>query len=353
MVGIVKAIEAAPNGDASATSPPNAQTLAPDVGSAEITDNQNADVGRSENISIKFADIPPCKVAVVFNSLELGWEHIRAIVFPEVNGYDELRLRVQAGADMYRNNNAVYNSDTKLRYAKISYFRASPGDLNFQTGRVAVARSYPDGKQLTKNVEDITFEAKFSAPEKTPKVLVWVAGIDYSEAKNWRLKTGLASIKDDSFSLTIERLVDTILYKTEVCWIAISSQLQGVEVGRIDTAEGRSPGWAMESKGSTKFQNPFQKPPNVMCGLSGFEMGCGRGFRVRFDTTVSTDGFDWRLWSAGDSHFYSATFDWLAYDSVHSLDSHKFWRVPAKLMLSIPGCCATASSNVRFFRSCF
>ena len=289
--------------------------LAPDFNVSAVPADENVKAGREFVVRQTFGDLAPCQVAVGFQSLDLGWEHPRAITFVDENTYTSFNLHFNASADTPTFGGANPNSDTKLKGGAASWLRALPNDANIQIGRRSFGAPYPDGKQLPpQNQVKVDFPQSFTAP---PKVLVWLCALDFSKSYNWRLKATATDITKDGFVLHADTWDDTILYKGDVSYIALASEsLPGLQTGSFSTADVRGPGWVNANTGSAKFEKAFEKVPRVVAGLSMFEVGCGRGFRVCMSTDAGKESVTWNLNAAGDSHLYGASADYVAFDPV-------------------------------------
>ena len=292
--------------------------LAPDFDVYAVPADENATGGREVTFRQTFGDLSPCQIAVGFQSLDLGWEHPRAITFADENTYTSFNLHFNASADMPTFGGTNPNSDTKLKGGAASWLRAMPDDANIQIGRRSFGAPYPTGKQLPlQNQVKVDFPRAFSVP---PKVLVWISALDFSKAYNWRLKTTATDITTDGFILHADTWDNTILYKADVTFIALAEEgLPGMQSGTFSTADVRGPGWVNANTGSAKFKQAFQKPPRVVAGLSMLELGCGRGFRVQTSTEPNKESVTWNLNAAGDSHLYGASADYVAFDPVSSV----------------------------------
>ena len=294
--------------------------VASDVNFCEVSKNDNPPSGREFSQRITFGKKPECQVAVGFASLDLGWQHVRAITFADENHYDSFRLNFNASVDTDTHGVTGKNpdSDTVLRSGKSAWLRALPDDPNIQTGRWTTGVPYDKGgKQLGPDqTGDIKFARSFSSP---PKVILWLAGMDFSKAYNWRLKAEVKSVTVDGFTLSVGSWKDSILYKADVCWIA-HSDVAGIQSGTFSTEEVRGAGWALESAGFSKFAKAFAKPPRLVAGLNKIEFGCGRDLTVATITTATEEGVKWSMNSRGNTHQYISACSYIAFDPVCSLD---------------------------------
>lgn len=204
-----------------------------------------------------------------------------------------------------------------------SWLRALPveQDANVQVGRRSFGAAYGGGwgeKGLSeKNEVKVTFPRIFA---KAPKVAVWLCALDFSKAYNWRLKAYASDVSPEGFTLHADTWGGSILYKADVSYIAIAADGQdSLRVGTFGTEDIRpASSWVNSNQGTAKFEKPFttEKKPRVVAGLSAFEVGCGRGFRVKTGVEGGKEGLSWRLDAAGDSHLYMAKADYVAWDPV-------------------------------------
>ncbi|KAL9036418.1 MAG: hypothetical protein Q9214_006141, partial [Letrouitia sp. 1 TL-2023] len=138
------------------------------------------------------------------------------------------------------------------------------------------------------------------------------------KAYNWRLKAYASDISPEGFTLHADTWGGSILYKADVSYIAIATDGQdSLRVGTFGTEDIRpASSWVNSNQGTAKFEKPFatEKKPRVVAGLSAFEVGCGRGFRVKTWVEGGKESLNWRLESAGDSHLYMVKADYVAWD---------------------------------------
>ena len=290
------------------------KTIASDADFFESSLDANTSGGREITQRISFSQKPPAQIATGFASLDLGPSHIRAITFATDNTYEAFNLHLNASADT-DSHGVLRNpdSDTVLRSGKAAWLRALPNDPNIQIGRWSMGNSYPKGKQLPpEQSATINFRRAF---EKPPKVVLWLAGMDFSKAVNWRLKADVTNVAAESFTMTIGSWKDTILYKADVCWIA-HADVAGIQSGIFSTEETRGSGWALENKGFSKFGKPFSKPPRLVAALNKIEFGCGRDLRVKTEVKVGNEGVDWSMNSDGNVHQYTTACSYIAFDAV-------------------------------------
>lgn len=268
--------------------------VAPDFDVFAVPADENAKAVRENVLRQTFGDLAPCQIAVGFQSLDLGWEHPRAITFADENTYTSFNLHFNASADTPTFGGVNPNSDTKLKGGAASWLRALPNDPNVQIGRRTFGAPYPDGKQLhLQNQVKVDFPRPFAAP---PKVLVWICALDFSKSYNWRLKATATDITKDGFIRHADTWDNTILYKADVSYIALAQEnLPDLQTGSFSTADVRGPGWVNANSGSAKFGKAFEKVPRVVAGLNMFEVGCGRGFRVSMSTDAGKESVTWAL----------------------------------------------------------
>ncbi|KAL8733468.1 MAG: hypothetical protein Q9166_002094 [cf. Caloplaca sp. 2 TL-2023] len=314
---------AAPSVAAKEHAPEPPKLVASDLNFCEVAINQAPPAGREFSQRITLTKRPACGIAVGFNSIDLGPQHIRAIAFADDNHYDSFRLNFNASADTDTHgvsNNP--NSDTLLRYGKAAWLRNLPNDPSIQVGRWSIGTSYPKGKQLPSPGPSTTIKFPRSFPNP-PKVVLWLCGMDFSKSVNWRLQATVDSVTTDEFTMTVGSWKDTILYKADVCWIA-HADVPGIQSGIFSTEDGRASGWALEASGFAKFKEPFLKPPRLVAALKKLEFGCGRDLRVMIDTDATTEGINWKMNSSGNAHPYITAWSYIAFDPVSFLLSHSF-----------------------------
>ncbi|KAL9608793.1 MAG: hypothetical protein Q9167_006380, partial [Letrouitia subvulpina] len=297
--------------------PKQKQPLAPDFATDLVPDDANPPAGRECIFRHSFTDLPLPQVAIGFQNLNLGYEHPRAIAFADEITPVSFNLHYNAHSEEKTNP----ASDTKMCGGAASWLRALPveQDANVQVGRRSFGTAYGGGwgeKGLgDKNEVKVTFSRTFA---KAPKVVVWLSALDFSKAYNWRLKAYASDISPEGFTLHADTWGGSILYKTDVSYIAIAADGQdSLRVGTFGTEDIRpSSSWVNSNQGLVKFEKPFKtdKRPRVVAGLSAFEVGCGRGFRVKMGVECGKDSLDWRLDADGDSHLYMAKGDYLAWD---------------------------------------
>ena len=317
------AIVAAAEPDAPGVQKPDAPAvrkgdLAPDLDVFSISDDQNVGSGREVCQRISFINAPVPQVAVGFHSLDLGWEHIRAIAFTSEEHYESFNVHLNASAEIETFGGKNPNVDTKLKGGKLAWLRALPNDPNVQMGRCTFGQAYNKGYQLPLgNSSPVKFQRKtFSSP---PTVLAWISCMDFSKAYNWRLKVYASDVTTEGFNIHADTWSNCILYKADVTWIALAEdQMPGMRTGQYSIADVRDTSkWVNENSGSVAFKKPFDtKPPKVVAGLNYVEMGCGRGFRVKMDTKADKENLNWTINAGGDSHLYGAGAAFVAYDPV-------------------------------------
>ena len=311
-----------------ATSTPNIP--APDISTLTIPPLASPPGGRTTSTPVTLTPYPPPAIAVGFHSLDLGPVHIRAITFPSNASSDSFTLNFNAQADITPNP----ASDSQLISGAASWLRALPKDPDLQVGRISVGKPYGGGwseKGLPMtNTVNVSFARKFApagkdadGKEGAVKVVLWLSGLDFSKAYNWRVRATATEITNEGFTCNVETWDDTILYKADVCWIAHSTTPRmRIESGVFSTNDVRAPKpWANSNKGKVKFGRGWAKKPNVVAGLNLLEIGCGRPFRVKTGMEVGEDGFGWGLDSDAkdEPHLYQAGAGWVAIDAVSAV----------------------------------
>ena len=299
----------------------------PDISTMTIPPLASPPGGRTTSTPVTLTPFPPPAIAVGFQSIDLGPVHIRAITFPSNASSDSFSLNFNAQADITPDP----NSDSQLLSGAASWLRALPNDPDLQVGRVSVGKPYgggwtEKGLPLT-NTVNVQFPRKFAPAAKDAdgkegavKVVLWLSGLDFSKAYNWRVRATAASITNEGFTCNIETWDDSILYKADVCWIAHTTTARTrIESGVFSTNDVRAPKpWVNSNKGRVKFERSWAKKPNIVAGLNLLEIGCGRPFRVKTRTEMTEDSFEWGLDSdaANEPHLYQAGAGWIAIDSV-------------------------------------
>ena len=307
--------DAAPIPATEPSKPEEPKVLASDVDFTEVTQDDNASGGREFSKLISFTQEPIPQVSVGITNLNLGSQHVRATAFATESSRDSFRLNFNATADTtLHESRSNPESDTVLRSGKAAWLRTAPNDPNFQVGRWSVGAAYPKGKYL---YPDNKGTVKFSRPfASKPKVLLWIAGMDFSKAYNFRVQAQVLDVTPESFTLNVGPWGDSTLYKADVTWIA-HADIPGIQSGQFSTEDMRSGGnWALQTLGSTRFGTPFKKPPKFVAALSKFEFGCGRNITVTTTTKVNEKGVEWSMDSSGDTHQYITACSYIAFDPV-------------------------------------
>ncbi|KAL8786296.1 MAG: hypothetical protein Q9213_002891, partial [Squamulea squamosa] len=293
---------------------PSQKLIASDMEYFESGIEQKPTGGREIVQRISFGKKPQCQIATGLTSFDLGYQHVRLITFATDNSYDGFNLHLNASADT-DTHGILPNpeSDTVLRYGKAAWLRTLPNDPNIQIGRYTLGNSYPKGTQLLpNNTATVKFERSFSAP---PKVVLWLAAMDFSKSVNWRLKADVTNVTNDGFTMSLGPWKDTILYKVDVCWIA-HADVPGIQSGMFSTEDIRGgETWQLSNRGFTKFEKKFAKPPRLVAALSKLEFGYYRDIRVRTKTEVSEEGVKWSMDSDGDVHQYVTRCSFIAFDA--------------------------------------
>lgn len=295
--------------------------VASDISTLAVPPNRNAPGGREFSQLVTFSSPPLPQIATGFNSLDLSYQHVRAITFATSNHPDSFRLHFNANADTdtHGTPGTNPNSDTVLRRGKAAWLQTLPSDPYIQVGRYSLGTPFPTGAwsapQLPpNNTVQITFPQKFDAP---PKIVLWLSGMDFSQAYNWRLAASASAITTTGFTLSIGPWEDTILYKADVSWIA-HADVPGIQSGTFSTEDERGKGWQLETSVFKKFEKKFGegKVPRFVAGLNKIEFGCGRDLKVETTTEVGVEGVKWSLNSAGNAHPYIMGAGWIAFDPV-------------------------------------
>ena len=222
----------APTQAAAAPAEPEPPKLvASDLSLVDVPNNPSPDYGREYSQLITFnSNRPKPQIAVGFNSIDLDWRHVRGIVFPTEISRDAFRLNFNASADDSTHGVDAKNgdSDTVMRGGRATWLRALPEDVNVQAGRWSMGNAYPKGKQLpVDNKATIKFSKAFKEP---PKVVLWLCCMDFSKSYNWRVKADVESVDREKFTINAGSWGDSILYKTDFCWIA-HADVQGIQSG--------------------------------------------------------------------------------------------------------------------------
>lgn len=296
--------------------------LASDVSTLTIPTDVNPPGGREYSQLITFSQAPFPQIASGFHSLDLGSQHIRAITFADCISRDAFQLHLNANADTdtHGTPGANPNSDAVLRAGTAAWLRTMPDDPFVQVGRYSVGKAY-DGSWSAKGLPEsnstpIAFPRKFEGT-KPPKVIVWLSGMDFSKAYNWRLQVSAANVTPEGFALRVGPWGDSVCYKADVTWIA-HADVDAIQSGTFSTEDVRGQGWQLETSGVKKFERPFgdNKVPRFVCGLNKIEFGCGRDLKVQTTTEMGKEGFIWSMNSEGNTHQYITAASWIAFDPV-------------------------------------
>ncbi|KAG8525648.1 uncharacterized protein KY384_000408 [Bacidia gigantensis] len=316
--GAGAAVPAPTTAPASGSAPKSQKLIASDASYSETSIEKTPSGGREIVQRISFGQKPQCQIATGLTSFDLGYQHVRLITFATDNSYNGFNLHVNASADT-ATHGVLPNpdSDTVLRYGKAAWLRTLPNDPNIQIGRYTLGDTYPQGKQLPPdNTATVKFPRAFASP---PKVVLWLCAMDFSKSVNWRLKADVSNITADGFTMVLGPWKDTILYKTEVCWIA-HADVPGIQSGMFSTEDIRGgEGWQLNNSGFAKFEKKFRKPPRLVAALSKLEFGYYRDIRVRTTTEASEEGVRWSMDSDGDVHQYITRCSYIAFDAVSDL----------------------------------
>ena len=212
-------------------------------------------------------------------------------------------IRVRTPIENITKTSAVYHvtgwADTVVYGGIVASLNLAPGNVEFLTGEYTRTSSSPASVR-------INFERPFSTP---PKVLSFFNAFDLDRSKNWRLKTGIANIDKNGFTLDIETWADTILYSTQVGWIAYPEDRERIFSASVSTQEVRPPSQPrLQTAKSITFGNvEFRKYPNVFVAFNEIDIDCKANFRLNaYVDNVNRDGLTWHLDSWADSVVYSA-----------------------------------------------
>ena len=302
--------------------PAPATSLAPDFSTWTVPADASAAAGRELVSHITFGDLALPTIATGIAFLDLGYEHPRAISFADGITPVSFDLHYNASSDVKTFGGTNPNSDTKLKGGAASWLRAAPNsDTDIQIGRRTFGQPYGGGwgeKGLPlQNSVKVDFATAFQG-DKPPNVVVWISALDFSKAYNWRLAASATDVTNNGFTLRADTWGDSILYKADVTYIAISSSLPGARTGTFSTADvrGKDSKWVNSNQGVKKLEQRFQKKPRIVAGLNAFEVGCGRGFKASMGVEANEESVSWSLNAEGDSHLYMASAGFVAWDPV-------------------------------------
>lgn len=165
----------------------------------------------------KFFQFDHTYIAKPLVALGLNWidssagDNFRISMYIDDESRDGMRVHITTWADTF------------LSSAACNWFKCANDDPDFRVG--SVESNGPLSKW-------ISFDRAFGS---TPKVIVWLNGLDESYQHNTRIRVYASDADKSGFRLHIETWSKTSINWAAVSWIAHSADLQGVASGTFQT----------------------------------------------------------------------------------------------------------------------
>ncbi|KAI5865444.1 hypothetical protein GGS23DRAFT_618491 [Durotheca rogersii] len=206
-----------------------------------------------------------------------------------------------------------------------SWLLERPGNAGFSTSlNIAMGTSSIGAYETTNNPALVSAASQnsallsFGAPQPTmPQVAVGLNMVDMgnSSPNNWaiRIKAFFSDVTEQQFTLHVNSWSDTMLYNARVSWLMLDQAEPGVQCGQFDSNDYGTPGTKGNIYETVLFPRPFNKPPIVYVGLSGWDIN--DNWRIHcWVANVKTDSFDMHIDTWGSSVLYWASATWIAID---------------------------------------
>lgn len=201
-----------------------------------------------------------------------------------------------------------------------------------ERGVLAIPRTVRAGVYSTRDVRpptepasETTYRIALEPPHAAgaaPKIAIGICSVDIdSLSHNVRLKTSVAQDLDTAhkaFIATIWSGGPKLPHSAAVAWIDVPTE-RGLRTG---SAALYPPGGSGILRDSTdkpvelaqvRFERPYERPPNVVCWLTGIDTCKSRNCRVRtFAKDVDGGGFTLCAATWNDTHLYGAGATWIA-----------------------------------------
>ncbi|OJD29407.1 uncharacterized protein BKCO1_8100036 [Diplodia corticola] len=191
-------------------------------------------------------------------------------------------------------------SDSVLYDAEVTWIGVRPDCPGIQGGQIEAHGS-------------ISREIKFSKSfPKSPKILIWISGLDLPISNGKRVDVSATEIKQDVFRINVGS-TSSALTQASISWIAMSPDsacAMGSYAYSRDSKEqdhGKE-GWCSFPKGK------FSKPPKLLVGFSSFDIS-GSSRNYYFGTSiwdVTKEAFSWKIYALDGSAISAATVQWIA-----------------------------------------
>lgn len=241
----------------------------------------------------------PSAVAVGLTRLDIGYsDDVRIKAYANNVSASSLKINIDT------------SGNTKVYSAGCVWY-APPPTSDIQTGRVVVQGGEAPRQITTKQV---TFPRPYAAP---PKVIVWLDQLSMPSNKVYRAATTVGPITATGFTLYFNTWEDSVVDIIGTSWIAHPHDKRGVVSGTYHTDEANSPSTAeLVNRGRVNFPaGAFTRPPTVLFGLRGIDMGNRRNIRANMTAdSVSATGMNWNINAWSDTLLYGAGASYIAFE---------------------------------------
>lgn len=199
----------------------------------------------------------------------------------------DFNTRIACDALSVDKNSAKINlrswGTTKHYQSACSWLAVSSNDRDCQHGQYHVAENSRHGVIPAHTSHRVLFARPYLA---TPKVAVWLRGVDRDSSRNLRCSVFATDISPTGFIVHLDTWWDSKLFELNATWLAHSTDRTDIFSGSIDTELDRPTIHPKKSfTGVASFDGvKFRRPPRVFTALNHLDISKDCHTRVKIST---------------------------------------------------------------------
>ncbi|KAF5620265.1 ATP synthase subunits region orf 7 [Fusarium sp. NRRL 52700] len=147
----------------------------------------------------------------------------------------------------------------------------------------------------------------------TNNIVAGLCRLDMGTNGNFRLRSKIANIQRDEYTLEVGTWSDTNLYDASYSILSFEKEDQRVQTGNAEWKDlsgekSRTTYW--------RFPKPFKTIPEVVIFITGFDTLQGRNIRINVSASdIDRNGFTVNMKTWDDAEVYNLTASWIAHES--------------------------------------
>ncbi|KAI4186158.1 MAG: hypothetical protein L6R41_003650 [Letrouitia leprolyta] len=190
-------------------------------------------------------------------------------------------------------------SGTKLVAAGMTWLE-TPRFPYLQTGSFSTEQVRPWSQPRANTIRRINFPKSFSSP---PKVVCFFTALHIADGHDWRAKVSPSSVDEKGFTINVSTWSDTILYSSEVTWLAHPSDQPNATSGRFSTTDAATAGSTQTAVSAAKsWEVQFTKNPKIFLALDELDYEHGKELKCKVGlSNVTPTEMTWVLQAGGSS----------------------------------------------------